>query len=145
MKKILTLVLACTSVFSFAQKKSTLSRCIEGERITMASPKPELPPIPPFLLEPEVYVSIDVTPEITQSGDSHGRTFQGLDSAGYRKHVKYNPQTGELFLQYHFKKNDEEFVYEKTINAAEKSDTERQRIIDRFENEIELPGKGMEM
>ncbi|MCE7058849.1 hypothetical protein [Dyadobacter sp. CY343] len=145
MKKILTLMLACTSAFSLAQKKSTLSRCIDGDRITMASPKPMLPPAPPVPMEPEVYASVDMTPEIPWSGDSHGRTFQGLDSAGYRKHVKFNPQTGELFLQYHFKKNDEEFVYEKTVNAAEKSDTERQRIIDRFENEIELPGKGMEM
>jgi hypothetical protein len=59
--------------------------------------------------------------------------------------VKYNPDTGEMFLQYHFLKNNEEYIFEKTVNAGDKSERERQTIIDKFEREIELPGKGMEM
>ncbi|KAA0989610.1 hypothetical protein [Dyadobacter aurulentus] len=196
MKRILTILLACTSTFSLAQKKSTLSRSIDDDgkkmsiRVTgtidgreinfnrsfdvagmskderkelrdevlesidsggLDIPEPPVrmsipaPPIPPQVLEPEAYVSVGKSPGIFQSGDSHGKTFQGLDSAGYRKHVKYNPHTGEMFLQYHFRKNNEEFVYEKTVNAADKSETERQSVIERFEQEIELPGKGVGM
>ncbi|WP_031525983.1 hypothetical protein [Dyadobacter crusticola] len=202
MKKILTILLACTSTFALAQKKCHLSRSIDDDGKTMSirvtgtidgreinfsrsfdvaelsraervelrdkvieslgsgkmnipePPKPVVavapvpappPPVPYSPEEPVFYSSANPEPEFSRSRDPHRKAFEGLESAGYRKHVKYNPQTGELFLQYHFKKDEEEFVFEKTVNAEDKSEAERQRIIDRFEREIELPGKGVDM
>ncbi|KQS33490.1 hypothetical protein [Dyadobacter sp. Leaf189] len=198
MKRILTILLACSGTFALAQKKCHLSRSIDDDGKTMSirvtgtidgreinfsrsfdvaelsrdertelrdevmesiasgeldvpePPQPveapaPVPPVPALPEEPVVYSSIQPEPEFSRSRDPHRKAFDGLESTGYRKHVKYNPQTGELFLQYHFKKNEEEFVFEKTVNAEDKSESERQRIIDNFEREIELPGKGMDM
>ncbi|WP_439555026.1 hypothetical protein [Dyadobacter sp.] len=131
-------------------RDEVLESITSGELDVPESPQPPLvpvaapaPPVPPTPEEPVVYSSIQPTPEFSR--DPHRKAFDGLESTGYRKHVKYNPQTGELFLQYHFKKNEEEFVFEKTVNAEDKTESERQRIIDSFEREIELPGKGMDM
>jgi hypothetical protein len=196
MKKILTILLACSGTFALAQKKCHLSRSIDDDGKTMSirvtgtidgreinfsrsfdvaelsrdermelreevlesigsgkvdvpePPKPPMAPAPVVALTPEepvIYSSASPEPEFSRSRDPHRKAFDGLESTGYRKHVKYNPQTGELFLQYHFKKNEEEFVFEKTVNAEDKSESERQRIIDNFEREIELPGKGVDM
>jgi hypothetical protein len=63
----------------------------------------------------------------------------------FSKHVRYNSETGEMFIKYRFMKDGDEYIYEKTVNAAEKSEKERQRIIEKFESEMGLPGNGMEM
>jgi hypothetical protein len=194
MKKVLTILLACTSLLAVAQKRSNLSKSVDDDGKTMsirvtgtingreidyarsfdvaamssdertelrekvmesitagkmdvpAAPMPVVAPAPPDIPEPPVlYSSNQPKPAFSNARDPHQKAFEGLDAVGYRKHVRYNPESGELFLQYHFKKNDEEFVFEKTVNAAEKSEREREQIIERFEKEIELPGKGMEM
>lgn len=62
------------------------------------------------------------------------------NSKPYEKKVKYNSESGELYMCYQFVKNGEEFIYEKTVNAAEKTEKQRQSIILNFEKEIALPG-----
>lgn len=62
------------------------------------------------------------------------------NSKPYDKKVKYDSESGELYLRYQFMKNGEEFIYEKTVNAREKSEKQRQNIILNFEKEIALPG-----
>ena len=57
----------------------------------------------------------------------------------FSKEVKFNDQTGELFLRYQFMRGTEEFIYEKTVDASSKSAGQRESIIKKFEKEIELP------
>jgi len=57
----------------------------------------------------------------------------------FSKEVKFNDQTGELFLRYQFMRGSEEFIYEKTVDASSKSAGQRESIIKKFEKEIELP------
>jgi hypothetical protein len=109
-----------------------------------ALPTPPKPAAAPAA-EPMVFSSNEVNAEIVSSGKGYIKEPVSNDPKGYSKQVRYNPDSGEMFLKYRFVKNDEEFIYEKTVNAAEKSEKERLRIIEAFENEIALPGKGMEM
>lgn len=107
----------------------------------VAPPKPAIAPAP----EPMVFSSNEANAEIISSGKGYIKEPVSNDPKGYSKQVRFNPDSGEMFLKYRFMKNDEEFIYEKTVNAAEKSEKERLRIIEDFEDEIALPGKGMEM
>lgn len=104
-------------------------------------PKPPAPPAP----EAMAFSSNEVNAEMVSSGKGFMKEPVATDPKGYSKHVRYNPETGEMFLKYRFMKNADEYIYEKTVDAAEKSDKERSKIVDSFESEIGLPGKGMEM
>lgn len=57
----------------------------------------------------------------------------------YTKEVSYNAESGKLFLRYRFKKDEDDFTYERTIDAPNKSQQERQRIIDDIEQTIGVP------
>lgn len=99
-------------------------------------------PAPPS--EPVVaYMPNDMNPNSTWSEDASEQTEKKDAALPFTKLVKFNSESGELFLKYSFTKENDEFIYEKTVNAAGKSEEERQRIIDNFENEIELPGRGI--
>jgi hypothetical protein len=96
--------------------------------------------------EPVMYSSNEVDSDVmTQRNADEVLLKESTDPKGFTKHVRYNPDSGEMFLKYRFMKNNEEYIYEKTVDASDKSERERQHIIDKFENEIELPGKGIEM
>lgn len=47
--------------------------------------------------------------------------------------------SGFLHLRYRFTRCKEEFIYEKSTDASDKSESERQKFITDFEEEIELP------
>jgi hypothetical protein len=66
--------------------------------------------------------------------------MEALAPAGFNRVIQFDDEKGEMFLQYHFFKNGEEFIYEKTVNVTDKPESERHRIIHDFEAEIELPG-----
>jgi len=72
--------------------------------------------------------------------EEHEDAVPAENSKPYDKKVKYNSESGELYLRYQFMKNGEEFIYEKTVNVADKTEKQRQNIIKSFEKEIELPG-----
>lgn len=75
------------------------------------------------------------------SEGTYVQTHAAEGAENYKKFVTYNDESGSLFLKYEFVKNDEEFIYEKSVNAAGKSKEERQRIILEFEDEIAFPGR----
>ena len=110
-------------------------------------PCPAIPSPPESLapLEPLDYSAAEVNSDPDYEVQSPASTSADSDEKGFTKHVKFNPESGEMFLRYRFMKNNEEYIYEKTVDAYEKTESQRQRIIHDFENEIELPGKGMDM
>lgn len=108
-----------------------------------SKPTPPAPPAPLEPMEPVIYSSNDAKAHIWVSDNNNEKTSTIPGENGYTKQVRYNPESGELFLRYRFNKQNEEFIYEKTVNASEKSEEDRQDIIDDFEIEIELPGRGI--
>jgi hypothetical protein len=110
----------------------------------VAAPSTPAPDVPALPSEPVVaYVPNDMNPNTAWSADINEPSVAKGISLPFTKLIKYNTESGELFLKYSFTRNNEEFIYEKTVNAAGKSENERQGIIDNFENEIELPGRGI--
>jgi hypothetical protein len=106
--------------------------------------KPPVPPAPDSP-EPMAFSSNEVNAEMISSGKGFIKEPVSNDPKGFSKQVRYNSETGEMFIKYRFMKNGEEYIYEKTVNAADKSEKQRSQIVEKFESEIELPGKGMEM
>lgn len=82
--------------------------------------------------EPNIDLDIDIDDEENSIGTVK-------DSKAVAREVSYDTESGELHLRYQFMKNGEEFIYEKTVNASEKSEKQRQNIILDFEKEIGLP------
>jgi len=113
--------------------------------------KPSVPPVAPApepsADEPETmaFSSNEVNAEMVSSGKGFIKEPASKYPKDFSKHVRYNSETGEMFIKYRFMKDGDEYIYEKTVNAAEKSEKERQRIIQNFESEMGLPGNGMEM
>ncbi|MCF2488286.1 DUF1129 domain-containing protein [Dyadobacter sp. CY347] len=142
MKQLLTILLAGVSTLAIAQKKNQLSKCNDDNDGKVVV-RPPAPPTPVEPLEPVIYSSSDARGHIWFSDDHQEKTSTIHAENGVTKLVRYNSESGELFLKYKFNKRNEEFIYEKTVNAADKSEEERQDIIDDFEIEIELPGRGI--
>ncbi|WP_353721663.1 hypothetical protein [Dyadobacter sp. 676] len=117
---------------------------IGSESAVAVLPKPPVPPAPPSS-EPMAFSSNEVNAEIVSSGKGFIREPASNAPKGFSKHVRYNSETGEMFIKYRFVKNGDEYIYEKTVNAADKSEKERQRIVENFESEMGLPGNGMEI
>lgn len=121
------------------------------ESVAVVSPKPPAPPVAPAYEpsadEPETmaFSSNEVNAEIVSSGKGFIKEPVSKDARGFSKHVRYNSETGEMFVKYRFVKGGDEYIYEKTVNAADKSEKERLKIIEKFESEMGLPGNGMEM
>ena len=81
--------------------------------------------------------------KLTVNALAAGEANAAVDENPFTKLVKYNTESGELFLRYTFTKDREEFIYEKTVRASGKSESERLEIVRDFEQEIELPGQGI--
>lgn len=96
-------------------------------------PTPPAPPVPPVKSSDSYGVSSQSTHKHTQTTTSSDQLFD--------KEVKYNAESGQLFVHYRYIKNGEEVLYERTLNAPNKSAAERQQIVDRIEKELELPTK----
>lgn len=138
-----------------------------NESVAMASPKPKhkskpKPAVPPVAPKspagewsdddasdesPETmaFSSNEVNAEMISSGKGFIKEPASKQPKDFTKHVRYNSETGEMFIKYHFTKDGDEYIYEKTVNAVEKSEKERLKIIENFESEMGLPGNGMEM
>lgn len=127
--------------------------CKESVAVAARQRKPK-PPLPPVAPAPEIpadepetmaFSSNEVNAEMVSSGKGFIKEPASKYPKDFSKHVRYNSETGEMFIKYRFMKDGDEYIYEKTVNAAEKSEKERQRIIQNFESEMGLPGNGMEM
>jgi len=135
------------------------------ESVAVASPSPKRkpkPPVPPAAPKPSAdewsddgasdegpetmaFSSNEMNAEMISSGKGFIKEPVSKDPKGFTKHVRYNSESGEMFIKYKFMKNGDEYIYEKTVNAAQKSEKERLKIIEKFESEMGLPGNGMEM
>jgi hypothetical protein len=96
-------------------------------------PTPPVPPVPPIESSDSYRVS-------SQSTHKHTQTITGNDQL-FDKEVKYSAESGQLFVHYRYIKNGEEVLYERTLNALNKSAAERQRIVEGIEKELDLPAK----
>jgi hypothetical protein len=101
------------------------------------NPRTPLAPTPPTPPEPMAIISSDQSIVSVSSGDNQAVAVGGKNP--YTKEVKYNSESGQLFLRYRFKKDGEEFTYERKVDAHDKSQQERQQIIDGIEKEIGVP------
>jgi hypothetical protein len=108
---------------------------------------PTAPLTPVLLSQPELDLA---PPLVTASGSSHygsafsqnesvKQSFPTIPNQPYTKEVRYDDESGLLYLRYHFFRSRDEYIFEKTAHAADKSESERQEIIRDFEKEIELP------
>lgn len=101
------------------------------------TPRAPMPPTPPP--HPE---SIDITSNdqtIVSINSDNNLTVAVGGKQPYTKEVNYNAESGELHLRYRFRKDGDDFTYDRTLDAQNKSQQERQRIIDRIEKEIGVP------
>lgn len=135
------------------------------ESVAVASPSPKRkpkPPVPPVSPKPSAgewsdddssddshesvaFSSNEANAAMISSGKGFIKEPVSKDTKGFTKHVRYNSESGEMYIRYKFMKGGDEYIYEKTVNAAEKSEKERLKIIEKFESEMGLPGNGMEM
>lgn len=102
------------------------------DSLGIQSPTPPVPPTPPTPPTPPSGV------EFSDGFHGSGHTIPKPLKDGFEKEVKYNSETGELFMRYRFNKDGEEVIYERTINAADKSEKERKNIIEKIEQELGL-------
>ena len=103
-----------------------------------------LAPMPPFQATSN-YNSMSVTANNSSPYKStyspEVNNHQTKDVAGnspLNKEV-WLDEHGFLRLRYSFTRCNEEFIYEKSTDAGEKSESEREKFIKDFEREIELP------
>ncbi|WP_338875203.1 hypothetical protein WBJ53_06225 [Spirosoma sp. SC4-14] len=83
------------------------------------------------------------------SSDNVGESVNGADHVAmavggknpYTKEVRYNANSGQLYLRYRFQRDGEDITYERKIDAHNKSKEERQRLIEGIEKEIGVPAK----
>ncbi|WP_020594726.1 hypothetical protein [Spirosoma panaciterrae] len=147
------------SGLNLAERNALRERILDSLHIS----RPE-PPIPPK--EPAMSMAAPVAPKapkapkpprfdgsesitIISSDDptvtsSHGEK-QAVAVGGknpYTKEVTYDQESGKLFLRYRFQKDGEDITYERTLNARDKSQQERQQLIERIEKEIGVPKSG---
>ncbi|CAG5003533.1 hypothetical protein DYBT9275_03173 [Dyadobacter sp. CECT 9275] len=102
------------------------------------APVRPVPPVPPT----GTTVSISGGQEpVVSATDQFAQSYAVGGDRPYTKQIKYNPDNGQMYMRYRFNKNDEEFSYEKTLDASGKSEDERLRIIRDFERQIGVPIK----
>ncbi|GAB3798988.1 hypothetical protein GCM10028819_21280 [Spirosoma humi] len=101
------------------------------------TPRAPMPPTPPSHPEEVGINSHDQTIVSVNSGNNLAVAVGGKQP--YTKEVNYNTESGELHLRYRFRRDGDDFTYDRTLNARNKSQPERQQIIERIENEIGVP------
>ncbi len=107
-------------------------------------PTPPVPPTPPIPPTPPVPPFESTGSHRSSTESTHSHTQKTSSTAAdelFDKEVKYNAEFGQLFVHYRFIKNGEEVLYERTLNAPNKSAAERQRIVEGIEKELDLPAK----
>ena len=100
---------------------------IAGALIAVASPT--------FAADLAMAPAEPVAPVIS-SRSQYAETYTIGGDHPYTKEIKYNPQSGILYMKYRFVKNGEEITVEKSVDAKDKSREEREQIIKAYEKEI---------
>jgi hypothetical protein len=100
---------------------------------------PRTPPVPRLRSESVTIISGDEPTVVARGANDLTMAVGGKNP--YTKEVKYNSESGELYLRYRFQKDGEEITYERTLNARDKSKEERLQLIEGIEKEIGVPAK----
>jgi hypothetical protein len=111
-------------------------------RVTLRTPAVPKPPRSPHVYNGNstVIITDGDNPMVYASGSGDERQVTAVSGKNpYTKEVKYNSETGQLYVRYRFQKDGEEVNYERTINTQDKSQKDRQRIVEGIEKEIGVP------
>lgn len=128
------------------------------DSLNVAVPEPPKPPVaprtalaPPIPVAPVAPIAPTPPPHPGEVGiNSSEQTIISVNSGNnltvavggkqpYTKEVNYNTESGQLHLRYRFRKDGDDFTYDRTLDAQNKSQQERQQIIDSIEKEIGVP------
>lgn len=136
------------------ERNALRERILDSLNISM--PEPPVPPVPPISSVPSI-PSVPpippvppVNPDISVNGGSPSMVRIDNDNTlteavggkkPFTKEVKYDSETGQLYLRYRLTKDGDDFTYERTVDAKGKTQQERQRIIEIIEKEIGVPAK----
>ncbi|MVM38768.1 hypothetical protein GO730_16495 [Spirosoma sp. HMF3257] len=104
------------------------------------APIAPIAPVPPVHPESIAIISSDQALVSVTNGDNETMAVGGKNP--YTKEVKYDSNSGQLYLRYKFQKDGDDVTYERTIDAQNKSQQERQRIIEDIEKSIGVPKAG---
>lgn len=104
------------------------------------APIAPIAPVPPVHPESIAIISSDQATVSVTNGDNETMAVGGKNP--YTKEVKYDSNSGQLYLRYKFQKDGDDVTYERTIDAQNKSQQERQRIIEDIEKSIGVPKAG---
>lgn len=100
---------------------------------------PRAPREPRLHGESVTVISGDDVSVSANGGDNMAMAVGGKNP--YTKEVRYNSDSGQLYLRYRFQRDGEDITYERNIDAHDKSKEERQRLIEGIEKEIGVPAK----
>ncbi|GAB4051141.1 hypothetical protein [Spirosoma litoris] len=97
-------------------------------------------PIAPKSPESVAIISSDQETVSITNGNNHTMAVGGKHP--YTKEVKYDSDSGQLYLRYKFQKDGDDVTYERTLDVQNKSQQERQQLIDDIEKSIGVPKAG---
>ncbi|WP_153796209.1 lipoprotein 17-related variable surface protein [Foetidibacter luteolus] len=107
-------------------------------KLTAPPKAPKAPGAPSVHATPAPEPAVVPAPTISISNE-YEETAAVSGNNPYIKEIKYNRQTGILYMKYRFKKNGEENVFEKSVELKDASKSKRDEIIRNYEAEIGLP------
>ncbi|GAB3944125.1 hypothetical protein GCM10028805_11330 [Spirosoma harenae] len=129
------------------ERTALRERVLDSLNVSM----PEPPRAPRAPIAPRAPRAPRYSESISISSDNDGSVvaINGADNVAmavsgkhpYTKMVKFNSDSGKLYLRYSFKKDGDDFTYERTLDAQNKSKEERQKMIEDVEKAIGVPTK----
>ncbi|GAB3704467.1 hypothetical protein GCM10027592_35840 [Spirosoma flavus] len=127
------------------ERTALRERVLDSLNVSMpiAPPAPRAPRAPRELRSRES-ISINSSDGSTISVNNGDNQTVAVTAGGdkpFSKVVRYNSDSGKLYLRYRFNKDGDEVSYERTIDAQNKSQDERQKMIEDIEKSIGIPTK----
>ena len=103
---------------------------------------PPAAPVAPLPPKAPVHLSANGAHSMISASESRNTNINNEETSAsktFSKEVRFDDRSGELYIHYQFMRGDEAFSYEKTVDASDKTERQRQIIIENFEREIALP------
>lgn len=126
------------------EKEELQEKIMDSLDVEMNVPLPVEPvtpaePVEPVAATPSASISMhhsDKKAPVISSRTKNEEAYAVGGANAFTKEVKFNPENGRLFMRYRYTRNGVEYITEKTVNAGEKSEAERQAVVNEFEKEI---------